>query len=84
MFSVVYLGGDIFINGIILGMSEMISAITGGFIVKCRGAVRAFQILAVLGLGFNTLLQFVFNTGAIIDYFILFFAMQGIGGVYAC
>lgn len=84
MFSVVYLGGDIFINGIILGMSEMISAITGGFIVKCTGAVRAFQILAVLGLGFNTLLQFVFNTGAIIDYFILFFAMQGIGGVYAC
>ena len=84
VFGVTRLSGNKLINGIMIGMSEMSSALSAGFVIKKVGAVFAFQILAVCGLILNTLLQLVFNDGGLLNYFILFLAMQGIGGVYTC
>ena len=73
-----------FINGIILGVSEMLSAITSGFLISLTSSTVAFEILAMVGLTCNTVLTYVLNDGGITAYIVLFIALQGIGGVYTC
>ena len=82
LFNVTYLEGNKFINGLILGISEIISGVFAGILINKTSAAMAFRICAVLSVSFNVLTQFVFPAGTIQCYISLFMAILGVGGVY--
>ena len=84
MLGITYQSGNMFINGIILGVSEMTAGIVSGILISLTNSITAFQLLALMGISFNAIQQFWLNDGNFVTYVMLFFAIQGVGGVYTC
>ena len=61
-----YLEGNKLVNGLILGISELISGIFAGILVNYTDAQRAFYICAIIGIGFNVLTLYVVPVGSYI------------------
>lgn len=55
LFNVTNLEGNKFINGLLLGMAELLSGIFAGIIMSHTDSFRAFQVCGVLGIVFNSL-----------------------------
>ena len=84
LYNVTSLGGDKFVNGLILGLSEMSSGIFAGLLITYTSPAFAFQTLSVIGILFNALNQFFVEPGTFMGYATLFIAILGVGGVYTC
>ena len=86
MFSVTSLEGNLFVNGLIFGASEFLSAIVCGVVIEkfadYLSAYTVFQILCVLGILGNTINQFWVEQGSFLAYFTLFIGILGVSGVY--
>jgi len=84
LYNVTNLEGDKLVNGLILGLSEMISGIFAAFLVTYTSPAFAFQTCCITGVLFNFLNQFVVGAGSFLGYATLFIAILGVGGVYTC
>jgi len=84
LYNVTNLGGNKFVNGTILGLSEMSSGIFAGFLITYTTPVFAFQTCCVTSVLFNALNQFFVAPGTFMGYATLFIAILGVGGVYTC
>jgi len=84
LYNVTNLEGDKFVNGLILGVSEMLSGIFSGLLITYTSPAFAFQTCCIMGILFNALNQFVFAAGSFLSYATLFIAILGVGGVYTC
>ena len=84
LYNVTNLGGDKFINGLILGISEMSSGIYAGFLIAYTTPVFAFQTCCVMSVLFTALNQFFVVSGSFMGYATLFISILGVGGVYTC
>ena len=84
IYNVTYLAGNKFLNGIILGLSELTSGIFAGLIIEYTTPSAAFQLCSVFGIAFMWLNQFVAPAGTIASYVTLLIAILGVGGVYTC
>jgi len=84
LYNVTNLEGDKLVNGLILGLSEMISGIVAAFLVTFTSPAFAFQTCCITGVLFNFLNQFVFAAGSFLGYVTLFIAILGVGGVFTC
>lgn len=79
-FSIESLEGNMFVNSIILGCAEVTSNFASGLLLlkfKEDVALRICCVLAVIGNG-----ALLFVTNQTLSYFVLFFAMGGLGGIY--
>lgn len=83
LLNVTHLPGNKFLNGLVLGVGEMTSGFFSGVLIAYSNANSAFQALGILGISLNAVNQFWAAEGSFIAYFSLFFAVLGVGGVYA-
>lgn len=82
IYNVTKLGGNKFLNGIILGTAELSAGIFAGFLISKSSPKIAFQICAVFAIVFNALNQFVVPHDSLLSYMTLALAILGVGGVY--
>ena len=84
MQNVTNLGGNKFINGIILSCAESLASFFATLLMKFMHPFRAFQTCAFLAVVFNALNQFAVPDATLASYFTLAVAVWGVGGVYTC
>lgn len=82
IYNVTYLDGNKFVNGIILGIAELLSGVFAGFLISKTSPSIAFHICAALAIAFNAFNQFLVPVGSLASYMTLFIAILGVGGVY--
>ena len=84
LFNVTHLGGSKLVNGLILGMAEMLSGVFVGIFSTYSTPSLAFQSCSVVGVLFSTINQYLLVPGTLLAYMSLFIAILGIGGTYTC
>jgi hypothetical protein len=84
MFNVPSYGGNLFVNGMLLGAAEASSGTLSGILIAFTSTKKAFLICSVGGMVFSTLNQFFTTPGSLISYTTLFLAIFGIGGMFNC
>jgi len=84
MFNVGNLPGNIFVNGVILGFSELLSSFLSGLFITYTSPTLAFKLFCIIAVVFNGINQFLFTPGSFLGYASLFVAILGVGGVYTC
>ena len=84
LFNVTNLGGSKLVNGLILGMAEMLSGVFVGIFITHSTPSLAFQSCSVVGVLFSTINQYLLVPGTLLAYMSLFIAFLGIGGTYTC
>ena len=84
MYNIANLGGNKFVNGLILGLTECSSGLFAALLMSKMSVFSSFQLCAVLAIVFNFLNQFVVAEGTALSYVTLTVAVLGVGGVYTC
>ena len=84
LYNVPNLGGSKLVNGLILGMAELLSGIFVGVFITHSTPSLAFKSCCVVGVSFSTINQFMLAPGTLLSYMSLFIAILGIGGTYTC
>ena len=75
MLGITEVSGNMFINGIILGVSETTAGLVSGLLITYSNSLTAFQLLAFMGISFNAIVQFWLNDGSFVTYLMLFIAI---------
>ena len=83
MLNITNLKGNMFVNGIILGSSEMIASALSGLLISLTSAHTAFRSSLLVAVMFNLIFQFLVPHGSFSFYFCLTLAILGIGSGYA-
>lgn len=76
------LGGNKFVNCMLLGSAEMLSGIFTGALISCTNSMTAFQVTCVMSVLFNATNQFWVAEGSIMASITLFAAILGVGGAF--
>jgi hypothetical protein len=84
LFNVPNYGGNIFVNGMICGLSESLSGVLSGILIAYTSTKRAFLVCCCFVVVFSTLNTFFTEPGSIACYATLFWAIFGVGGLYNC
>ena len=84
MLGITSLGGNKFVNGILLGSAEMSAGVFSGCLIYYSSPRIAFQTCAILGMGCNALTLFFVPAGSLVSYFTVFITILGIRGLYTC
>ena len=82
LLNVTNLKGNKFVNGLLIGIAETVAGFFSGILISYTSSGTAFQALAVLGIIFNSVIQFGVSDGGLLAYFSLFFSIIGVAGTY--
>jgi hypothetical protein len=77
--NVTNLPGNVFINGIVLGLADTCSNALSGYLMQVIQEDNALQLLAAIGLVFNLLLPLTGSSNW--SYVVLFVSILGVGGI---
>ena len=84
LYGVTSLGGNKFVNGILLGLSELTSGVFAGIVISYSSPKHTFQICSIIGIVFNFVVNFMLEDGTALSYGCIFIAILGVGGSYNC
>ena len=84
IYNVTNLEGNKFLNGILIGFSELTSGIFAGLLIEYTTPATAFRLCCVFGIAFMWLNLFIAPVGSVLSYLTLLVSILGVGGLFTC
>jgi hypothetical protein len=84
LYNVPNLGGNKFINGIILGSAEISSVVMSGIMLSSFPNKPVFRFFIIVAVVFGGINIYFARPDSLLQYITLFFSIQGVGGSYNC